>query len=197
MLLIRRFLIGLTVAFATAAQAQPVEVAGVKYEPAVLAGEGKLVLNGAGVRYKVVIKVYTAGLYLSAKASTPEAALAAPGAKRIHLVMLREIDANELGKLFTRAMQDNAAREEFSKSIPGTIRMGEMFAVRKKLNSGDAVSIDWRPGVGTTISVNGKVDSGEPIKEAEFFNALLKIWLGNKPADYNLKEALLGHAKSA
>lgn len=194
MLFLRRFLIGLAVTFATAAQAQPVELAGVKYEPTLQAGDSKLVLNGAGVRYKVVIKVYTAGLYLTQKASTPEAALAVPGAKRIHLVMLREIDANELGKLFTRAMQDNAAREEFSKSIPGTIRMGEMFAMRKKLVAGDSVSIDWRPGVGTMILVNGKVDSGEaPIKEPEFFNALMKIWLGNKPADYNLKEALLGH----
>jgi hypothetical protein len=197
MLFLRRFLVGLAVTFATAAQAQPVELAGVKYEPALQVGDSKLVLNGAGIRYKVVVKVYTAGLYLASKASTPEAALAAPGAKRIHLVMLRDIDANELGKLFTRAMQDNAAREEFSKSIPGTIRMGEMFAVRKKLVAGDSVSIDWLPGTGTTISVNGKRDSGDPIKEPEFFNALMKIWLGKSPADYNLKEALLGHARSA
>jgi hypothetical protein len=192
MLFLGRFLIGLAVTCATAVQAQPVDVAGVKYEPTIQAGDSRLLLNGAGVRYKVVVKVYTAGLYLTTRASTPETAVGAPGAKRIHLVMLREIDANELGKLFTRSMQDNAAREEFSKSIPGTIRMGEMFALRKKLVPGDAVSIDWRPGIGTTISVNGKVDSGEPIKEAEFFNALMKIWLGNKPADYNLKEALLG-----
>jgi hypothetical protein len=196
MLFLRRFLIGLAVTFATATQGQPVDVAGVKYEPALQIGDSKLVLNGAGMRYKVVIKVYTAGLYLTQKASTPEAAIAAPGAKRIHLVMMREIDANELGKLFTRAMQDNAAREEFSKSIPGTIRMGEMFAVRKKLVAGDSVSIDWLPGTGTTISVNGKNDSGAPIKEPEFFNALMKIWLGNKPADYNLKEALLGHSRA-
>jgi hypothetical protein len=196
MLFLRRFLIGLAVTFATASQAQPVDVAGVKYEPALQVGDSKLLLNGAGVRYKVVIRVYTAGLYLTQRANTPEAAIAAPGAKRIHLVMMREIDANELGKLFTRAMQDNAAREEFSKSIPGTIRMGEMFALRKKLVVGDSVSIDWLPGTGTTISVNGKVDSGAPIKEPEFFNALMKIWLGNKPADYNLKEALLGHSRA-
>ena len=52
------------------AWAQAVEVANVKYEPSVdLAGQ-KLVLNGAGIRYKFVVKVYTAGLYLAAKAAT-------------------------------------------------------------------------------------------------------------------------------
>ncbi|WP_365713219.1 chalcone isomerase family protein [Piscinibacter sp.] len=79
-----------------------------KFEPSAQLGNAKLLLNGAGVRYKALFKVYTAGLYLGGKASTPEAALAAPGPKRMHIVMLRDIDANELGKLFTRGMQDNA-----------------------------------------------------------------------------------------
>ncbi|MFS9599030.1 chalcone isomerase family protein [Acinetobacter baumannii] len=33
---------------------------------------------------------------------------------------------------------------------------------------------------------------GETIKEPEFFSALLRIWLGDKPADDALKDALLG-----
>jgi len=33
---------------------------------------------------------------------------------------------------------------------------------------------------------------GEPFKEPEFFNALLRIWLGPVPADWKLKESLLG-----
>jgi hypothetical protein len=193
----RRLLIALALAAGAAAHAQPVELAGVKYEPAVQVGEHKLALNGAGIRYKVIVKVYTAGLYLAGKAATPEAVLAAPGAKRMHLVLLREIDANELGKLFTRGMQDNASREDFAKAIPGTIRMGEMFAARKKLVAGDTVSIDWIPGSGTVISVNGKRESGEPIKEPEFYSSLLKIWLGKSPADHQLKDALLGQAKSS
>jgi hypothetical protein len=67
--------------------------------------------------------VYSAALYLPAKAATPEAVLASAGPKRMHVVMLREIDANELGKLFTRGMQDNSSREEFGKSIAGTLRL--------------------------------------------------------------------------
>lgn len=170
------------------------EVGSVKYDNTVTLGNAKLQLNGAGIRYKFV-KVYTAGLYLTNKATTPEAVLAATGPRRMHIVMLREIDANELGKLFTRGMEQNTSREEFSKIIPGVIKMGEIFSARKKLLSGDYFSIDYVPGVGSSIVVNGKPAS-EPIKEPEFFNALMKIWLGRSPADRQLKDALLGGAAS-
>ena len=75
--------------------------------------------------------------------------------------------------------------------IPGVIKLGEIFAVRKKLLSGDYFYIDYVPNVGSTIVVNGKPAS-EPIKEPEFFNALMKIWLGDRPADAQLKDSLLG-----
>jgi hypothetical protein len=105
--------------------------------------------------------------------------------------MLRDIDANELGKLFTRGMQDNSPRDEFSKSIPGTIRMGEIFSAKKKLSNGESFSVEYVPNAGTSVLVNGKV-MGEPIKEPEFFTGLLRIWLGQKPADAALRDALLG-----
>lgn len=173
------------------AQAQTTEVAGVKYEQSAQLGNAKLLLNGAGVRYKAIFKVYTAGLYLGGKAATPDAVLTAPGPKRMHIVMLRDIDANELGKLFTRGMQDNAPREEFSKSIAGTLRLADLFSAKKKLAAGEYFFVDYVPGQGTTVLINGKA-STEPIKEPEFFSALIKIWLGKSPADAQLKDALLG-----
>lgn len=176
--------------------AQGRDVAGVKYPATATLGGSTLVLNGAGIRYKFVVKVYTAGLYLASRADTTEAVLALPGPKRMHVVMQRDIDANELGRLFTRGMEDNAPREEFVKSIPGTIKLGEVFAARKRLAAGDAFFVDHVPGVGTTIVVNGRA-LHEPIKEPEFFASLLRIWLGPKPADGGLKEALLGREVKA
>ena len=174
-----------------ASVAQTTDVAGVKFSNTVQVGSNKLLLNGAGVRYKVVFKVYAAGLYLAEKATTPEAVLAAPGPRRLQIVMLREIDANELGKLFTKGMEQNAPREEFSKSIAGILRMSDIFSSRKKLVAGDSFAVEWVPGTGTVISVNGKPE-GAPIKEPEFYSALMKIWLGKSPADAQLKDALLG-----
>jgi hypothetical protein len=168
-------------------------VSGVKFADSVDLRGNKLQFNGAGIRYKAIFKVYAAGLYLPKKASTAEEALAMPGAKRISITMLRDIDSGELGKLFSRAIEDNMDRTAFSKLIPGVLRMSQIFSDTKKLNSGDSFMIEWVPGSGTVITVKG-VAQGEPFKEPEFFNALLRIWIGSKPADFQLKEAMLGKA---
>jgi hypothetical protein len=182
---------GVVVLASNLAVAQSLDVSGVKYEPSLQLGGTSLQLNGAGVRYKAVFRVYTAGLYLNARAGTPEAVFANTGARRMHIVMLRDIDANELGRLFVKGIEQNSSRDEFIKTIPGTIRMGEIFSAKKRLASGESFSIDWVQGAGTMILVNGK-QVGESIKEPEFYNALMKIWLGKSPADANLKDALLG-----
>ncbi len=192
----RAFIVATLLAASLAAGAETVEVANVKYETQLdLAGQ-KLQLNGAGIRYKAIFKVYTAGLYLKDKAgSTPEV-LAAPGPKSIRIQMLREIDGNELGKLFTKGMEANAPRDEFVKSINGVLKFSEVFAARRALASGDTFSIDYVPGIGSTVTVNGKMATPEPIKEPEFFTSLMRIWLGDKPADEGLKDALLGIKRS-
>ena len=52
------------------------------------------------------------------------------------------------------------------------------------------------PGVGTSVLVNGAAQ-GDAVKEPEFFTALMRIWLGNTPADTALKDALLGQSPRA
>lgn len=183
-------------ASAAAAATAPIEVAGVKYDGTVEVAGQKLLLNGAGIRYKAIFKVYTAGLYMNAKATTPEAVLANNGPKRIHIQMLRDIDGEELGKLFTKGMEQNASREEFGRSISGVLRMSEIFVQKKKLKTGESFGVDYIPGTGTVVFVNGQLIPGDPIKGEDFFNVLLKIWLGKSPADSDLKVALLGGAKA-
>jgi hypothetical protein len=168
-----------------------VEVAGINFDNSAEIAGNKLVLNGTGVRYKAVFKVYAAGLYLSRRADTPDLVAAAPGPKRMSITMLRDIDSGELGKLFSRGMEDNMDRSAFSRLIPGVLRMSKIFSEHKKLQAGETFMIDWIPGSGTVITVKGKVQ-GEPFKEPEFFNALMGIWLGRSPADWMLKEQLLG-----
>lgn len=171
--------------------AATVDVADIKLEDTADVQGTKLQLNGAGVRYKAVFKVYVAALYVGKKVSTPEEFFAATGPKRVSITMLREIESNELGKAFTKGFEENAPKGEMSKLIPGLVRMGQIFADQKKLVPGDSFTNDWVPGVGTVITVKGKVQ-GEPFKESEFFNALMRIWIGPNPADWKLKDALLG-----
>lgn len=178
----------------TLGHAATVDISGVKLEDRTTVAGQPLVLNGAGVRYKAVFKVYTAGLYLSQKAETTEAVLAATGPRRMTITMLRDIDSAELGKLFSRGMEDNMERAAFSKLIPGVLRMSQVFSEHKKLKEGETFLIDWIPGTGTVLTIKGNVE-GEPFREPEFFNALMRIWLGPKPADWQLKDALLGKSK--
>jgi len=180
---------------AGSALAQTVTVGDVKYPESIELHGSKLQLNGAGVRYKAVFKVYAAGLYLEKAAESQQEMAALRGPKRMSITMLREIDSGELGKLFSRGMEDNMDKASFSKLVPGVLRMSQIFSEHKKLMAGDQFTIDWVPGTGTVISVKGK-PQGEPFKEPEFFNALMGIWLGSKPADWNLKDALLGKGKS-
>jgi hypothetical protein len=183
-------LAGAALLLASSAMAQ-VTISGVRLDETVDVRGTKLQLNGAGVRYKAVFKVYTAGLYLTRKAGTPEEVLAAPGAKRMTITMLRDIDSAELGKLFSRGIEDNMDKASFSKLIPGVMRMSQIFSDYKKLSAGESFVIDWIPGTGTVLTIRG-VPQAEPFKEQEFYNALLRIWLGPNPADWKLKEALLG-----
>jgi hypothetical protein len=171
--------------------AAPVELAGVTLQDRAVVADTPLVLNGAGIRYKAVFKVYTAGLYLGTKASTTEEVLTMPGPKRLTITMLRDIDSNELGRLFSRGMEDNLDRQTFAKLIPGVMRMSQVFSDHKRLKEGDSFVIDWVPGAGTVLTVKGEVQ-GEPFKEPAFYEALMRVWLGKKPADWQLKEALLG-----
>lgn len=174
-----------------AAVAAPIELAGVKFDDPLALQGARLQLNGAGIRYKAIFKVYAVALYLDKKAATAEEALAAPGPKRINLTLLRDIDANELGKIFTKAFEDNAPKSDMSRLVPGLIRQGEIFAAQKKMLAGESIFIDWLPGTGTVISVRGK-QQGEAVKEPEFYTAMMRIWLGPKPADWKLKDELLG-----
>lgn len=179
------------VMLAMGALAAQIDVAGIKLDDSVELRGTALQLNGAGIRYKAIFKVYAAALYTGKKAATPDEVYAQSGNKRISITMLREIDPNELGKLFLRGVEDNSPKGEMSKLVPGLLKTGQIFSSIKKLAPGDNFTIDWVQGAGVVFSVKG-VAQLEPVKEPEFYNALLRIWLGPQPADWKLKDALLG-----
>lgn len=176
---------------ATPAAANDREVGGVKVSQSLkVAGQG-LALNGVGIRYRGPFKVYTAALYTARKVDTVEAFHADTGAKRLEITMLREVDSAEMGRLFINGMLKNTAPQDQGKVLPDVARMGEVFAAHKRLLPGEQLVIDWLPGNGMQITVRGKAQD-ETFKSPAFYSALMNIWLGKSPADWQLKEALLG-----
>ena len=192
MKLTRSLLVAWTaVCVGSAALAATTEIAGVKVEDSAMVGGAKLPLNGAGIRYKGPFKVYVADLYVGKKVASLDELVAAPGPKRLTMTMLREVEAGPFGKLLTRGMEDNNPKSEISRLVPGLIRMGDIFSANKVLIPGDTILLDWIPGTGLVVTAKGKVQ-GEPFKEPEFYKALMSIWLGGVPADFKLKDQLLG-----
>jgi hypothetical protein len=180
------------VGFSTStAFAQAADVAGIKF-PAELDLRGtKLTLNGAGMRTRLFVKVYAAGLYVPKKSSSAAELATMAGPKRMHLHFVRDTDADQFGTAFTRGFSDNVTKDEFSKLVGSFSRMGQIFADKKRVAVGETISVDFYPGVGTQILINGK-PAGDPFKEPEFYPAMLKVWLGERPVDTALKPLLLG-----
>jgi hypothetical protein len=171
--------------------ARALEVGGVPFPDAVTVASKPLLLNGAGVRYKAMFKVYAAALYTPGKTQVAQEAWSTDTPKRLHLVMLRDIDSTELGNMFARGMTENTDRSAMVKLLPGILRMSQVFSEHKRMGPGHSIQMDWVPGTGGVLLLNGQA-VGEPFREPEFFRGLLSIWLGDKPADWKLKDALLG-----
>jgi Chalcone isomerase-like len=173
------------------APVQALDIAGVQLEDTAKVGGKDLVLSNAGVRIKVLFKVYVLGIYLNEKKTTAADILGAPGPKRFKLVMMRDVSGEEFGSSFMGAINKNLDKEEKSKFVNQLLKFGEMFETIGALKKGDVILSDWVPGTGTVLLLNGQ-PIVEPLPDAQFYSALLKIWLGDKPVDTLLKPVLLG-----
>jgi hypothetical protein len=173
-----------------AGEAGAVEVAGVSLADSVLVGaqDQALLLNGAGVRKKVFVKVYVGALYLQQKKSEPQAILDDAGPKRMVMHFLyKEVGAKKLADAWSEGFHGNQGAEE----MRGLKERLEQFnALFPTVHRGDRIEIDLLPDRGTVVRLNGK-ELGS-VAGADFARALLEVWLGAKPADKGLKKALLG-----
>jgi hypothetical protein len=150
-----------------------------------------LQLNGVGLRAVAWLKGYAAGLYLGRKATTPAAVLADTGAKRLQLRMLQEVPAEE----FTKAVGKGIARNTPPADQPALQERMRQFEALvlglKKVRKGDLVDLDWVPGQGLVFAYNGRALAA-PLPGADFYAALLLIFIGPHPVDRELKAGLLG-----
>lgn len=181
----------LCLALAGSALAQTVDVEGVRFEPTAQVGDRTLHLNGAGVRTRVFFKVYAAGLYVPQKARDAEALLAQQGPRRIVLGMLRNVDADSFSGALNDGLQNNLPEAQRAALKPQIDALNATLKDIGEAKKGDLILFEFVPDTGTRIVVNGK-PRGNPIPGADFFNAVLRIWIGARPADADLKKGLLG-----
>lgn len=171
------------------------EVEGVKLADKVRIGSAndggpELVLNGAGVRTRLVFKVYVGALYLPQKTTTASTILADAGAKRVALHLLRDVTADQLLTALNDGLRANHTPEQLAKLEAQAKQLEAIFRSVKAAKTGDTIAIDFLGEAGTRITVNNDVKGTIP--GAEFGRALLRVWLGDQPAEAALKKAMLG-----
>jgi hypothetical protein len=180
--------LGVCVALLLSVSVLAAEVGGVKLDDKTSLGGQDLVFNGAGVRTRVVFKVYVASLYLPQPAKDLQAVLA-KGPRRIQMNMLRTLSADQLVDALNEGLSENNTPAELSAVKAQVDQLASIMKAFKEVKEKDVVALDFIDG-GTRVSLNGEARGTIP---GEAFNqALTRIWLGDKPVQADLKKALLG-----
>jgi hypothetical protein len=174
-----------------AAFAQAVEVEGVKFEPTAQVAGTTLQLNGAGIRTRAVFKVYAAGLYVPQKANSAAALLAQKGPRRVAIGMLRNVDAESFAGALNDGLKANLTEQQLAGFKAQVDALNVNLKAVGEAKKGDLIHFEFTPETGTRVLVNGQ-PRGSAIAGDDFFAAVLRVWIGDKPVDGALKKALVG-----
>jgi hypothetical protein len=173
------------------AAAQTVELEGVKLEPTAQVGNTALQLNGVGLRKRAIFKVYVAGLYVPQKATSASALLAQKGPRRMVISMLRNVDADSFSGALNDGLRANLSEQQFAGFKAQIDALNANLKAVGEAKKGDVIHFEFTPEAGTRVVVNGQA-KGAAIPGEDFFAAVLRIWIGDKPVDGDLKKGLVG-----
>ena len=164
------------------------EVAGVKLDERARVADTELSLKGAGLRRRVFFQVYVIGLYVK---DLKADALTQPGPKRVLIHMLRDVGADTFTQALTEGIRDNQSESEAKALEPRVKELAGAIGTIGEAKKGMSIALDWT-GKATQLVVDGKPVAA-PIAGEDFYRALLRIWLGDKPVQDDLKKALAGN----
>src|SRR5512144_965944 len=179
------------VAIAAMFEIEPVlaaTVGGVTFQESVrITTDGpELILNGAGERRILLLRIYAIALYLPSPAHSLTEAIALKGPKRMHMVMLRnEITAKQVHDHVIARIEDGSQPAEMALMKTRLAELDRIIEAERVINLGGSIMLDFVPGKGTIIRVDG-AQKGEPIPGEDFYDALLRIWLGDKAKSITL-----------
>jgi hypothetical protein len=147
-----------------------------------------LQLNGMGYRTKFVFNIYVGALYTESKVKSRDAVQALKGPKRVVMHMVYdEVSSEKMTDGWNEGFEENTSDEQLEKLRSRLKTFNSYFP---DLKAGDVLLFDYIPAAGTRVTINGE-EKGV-IEGADFYSALLDVWLGEEPADDDLKDAMLG-----
>lgn len=185
-------LIALVLLFASNANAAGKAVAGIPFDEQVHLGDAPLLLNGAGVRSMFFVKAYTMGLYLPHRTSDAVQAISQAGPKRVRIVGLRDVNVSMFLFGLHSSLEKNLSPAELAALQPRLDQFNAALKAIGEMPKGASFTIDLTADNQTRLSLNDK-PVGQNISGADFYQALLRVWLGERPAQEELKANLLEH----
>ena len=172
------------------------ELEGVNLEERIHVDGQPLQLNGMAMRTWMIFKIYVAGLYLPQKVSNARSAIEGGGAKRIVLVMMRDATADQFCEFVESGLGANNSETDIKRVRPQVEALYAKIRNVGEARKGMRIVLDFAPSsAGTTLFVDGAAQ-GAPMAGTDFFRALLRIWLGENPAQPGLKRMLLGQSEN-
>jgi hypothetical protein len=194
MSLFRRALL-MTLATGLATPALAVRYEGQEFADTLQIGGSTLALNGAGKRQVAIYPLYLAALYLPHKTSSPEAIYAQHGPKRLEMriviPIVKDVSTQEFVKAINKGVNRNSTEAEKAAVDERVKQFNAAISEVGRVKKGDRLIVDYLPAQGTVLTVNGKV-YGKPIEGHDFYAAFLKVFIGDRNSDANLRAGLLG-----
>lgn len=190
----RRAVLGALAAWAVnpaRAQEQGRAVEGFRFDAAIRLGGADLVLNGVGVRRRFFIPVYVGALYVPQKSSDPEVLLSQRGPRRMSLRFVRDVEAELFMNSLDAGMRKHYTPQQLEAWTPQWRTLTTVIANVVIARRADHVTWDYTPETGARVMQNS-VPIIPSMPGEDFYNAVLRVWLGPQPADADMKRGLLG-----
>ncbi|MGA1846102.1 chalcone isomerase family protein [Deferribacter abyssi] len=163
---------------------QAKNVSGISIQDTYDFGNKTLVLNGTGYRKKFFIKIYIGALYVEKKTSNFEEVLNQnPKVIKMHF-LYKKVKAGQMQKAFKEGFEKASPNLVNSDSVAKFLNVFNFDVVR-----GDEIDLILDNDNVIVTHNNKKIAE---IKSKELAEAILKIYIGERPADKNLKKGLLG-----
>ncbi|AOY98814.1 hypothetical protein BKK81_05630 [Cupriavidus sp. USMAHM13] len=166
-------------------------IAGLRLDDAARVGGRTLQLNGAGLRAGFLDKGYVAALYLPEKVRNATMVLGGSGPKRLQIRPLREVEPDTFIKALDKGLRINLSESQRQQIHDRLTQFGLTMNLIGTAHKGDVIDIDFTPDTGMVVAING-TPRGRPIPGEDFYQAVLRTYLGNNPVDRELKRGLLG-----
>ena len=168
------------------------DIAGVMVNDTLKTEDGtSLQLNGAGIRSKFFMDIYIAELYMEKPSAVAAEVIGNKGKKRIVMHFLySEVTKDKLIEGWNEGFKENNSAGDLAKLQERINQFNSLFTDVKK---NDVIVLDYAAATGTAVIIKGQTKGIIP--GSDFNDALLKIWLGEKPVNDGLKESLLSYKK--